>query len=116
MSLAFLVLAAGGLVYAMTMQVEQNGKTLEELTKERKKESGRYVVSTPRIPGYNPYILNQFVPLKDRIFSADIVENHIHNKPSMTNSGILGLTQCLVKLNPSDPFTVLHVPKSKLNI
>lgn len=65
------------------------------------------------LPGYNPYILNQYIPWKDRINSADIVENDIYSKPAMRENGIYGIPEEHVKLNAVDGLTVLN---NRLNL
>lgn len=67
-------------------------------------------------PGYNPYILNQFQEMKDRIFSADIRENRIETKPSIHATGVYGITENQIKLHPSDAITVIYGPKHTLNV
>lgn len=67
-------------------------------------------------PGYNPYILNQFNEMKDRIFSADIRENKIETKPSIRATGVFGITENQLKLHPSDSITITYTPKHTLNV
>lgn len=54
------------------------------------------------ISEYNPYLLNQYVEWKDRMFSADVNENDIFSKPSMEERGIYGITEDQIRLNPVD--------------
>lgn len=67
-------------------------------------------------PGYNPYILNQFNELKDRIFSADLRENRIETKPSINATGIYGITENQIKMHPYDSITLTYTPKHTLNV
>lgn len=67
-------------------------------------------------PGYNPYILNQFQEMKDRIYSADLRENRIETKPSRKATGQYAITSDQIKLHPADSITVVYGPKHNLNI
>lgn len=60
-----------------------------------------------RVPGYNPYILNQFQTLRDTIYSASLAENRIENKPSHVTDGVYGISEHHIKLSPGDPYTVV---------
>ena len=63
---------------------------------------------TLALDGYNPYILNQYVEWKDRMFSTDVEENNIYSKPMETDYGMLGLTEEKIKLNPVDAKVVVY--------
>lgn len=57
---------------------------------------------TLNIGDYNPYILNQYVEWKDRMFSADVNENDIYSKPVNVEHGIYGITEEQIRLNEVD--------------
>ena len=66
------------------------------------------------LPGYNPYILNQYQTMRDVIYSADLAENNIHAKPSHVTDGVYGISEHHIKLSPFNPFTVVS-QKTNLN-
>lgn len=102
--MVLLALLAGTiLVYAIYKQVTME-PSLEALTKKN---------DTLNLEGYNPYILNQYIPWKDRINSADVAENDIWSKPVKPEFGIYGITEEHIKLNPVDGQTVLN---SRINL
>lgn len=104
-----LLIAVFGLGYAIFKQHKSNETTYTQLSQ---KESP--TAASPR--GYNPYILNQFQEMKDRIFSADMRENRIETKPSVNATGVYGITETQLKLHPSDSITVVYGPKHTLNV
>lgn len=105
----FIVLAVFALSYALIKNKRTTENDYMSLAKERSK-----AVALPR--GYNPYILNQFQEMKDRIFSADLRENRIETKPSIDTVGVYGITQKEMKLHPADATTIIHGPKYTLNV
>jgi len=66
------------------------------------------------LPGYNPYVLSQFQTIKDVIYSPQIAENKIFNKPSHVADGVFGISEYHIKLSPCEPFTVV-THKTNLN-
>lgn len=97
------------LTYAIVKQKRANQYT------EPVSDSGAIsTIVTP--PGYNPYILNQFQEMKDRIFSADLRENKIETKPSINRPGVFGITENQIKFHPADAITIIYGPKHTLNI
>jgi hypothetical protein len=97
--MALLVLAAGALAYAVYKQ-KTTEPTYEDIMKAKNKELQN--------GDYNPYALNQYVEWKDRIFSADVNENDIYSKPAQQESGIYGITEEHIKLNPVDVKVVVN--------
>lgn len=108
---ALLLIALFGLGYAIFKQSSCTTTTTTTTTQSSTQTS---LQSMPR--GYNPYILNQFQEMKDRIYSADMRENRIETKPSVDATGILGITETEMKLHPFDSITVIHGQKHNLNV
>lgn len=104
--MALLVLAGGILGYAMYKQL-MTEPTYEDIMKA--KNEGL------QIGNYNPYVLNQFVEWKDRIFSADVSENDIYSKPAQLENGIYGITEEHITLNPVDVKTIVN-KRENLNL
>lgn len=88
-----LVFAAAILVYTIYKQSITEPSYSDILQQEDK---------TLKIGDYNPYILNQYVEWKDRMFSADVNENDIYAKPAQKEHGIYGITEEQIRLNPVD--------------
>lgn len=105
-----ILIAIVGLGYAIFKQTRVNSNS----TTQPSTQTETIMASTPR--GYNPYILNQFQEMKDRIFSADMRENRIETKPSVNVTGVYGETQTEMKLHPYDSITVIYGPKHTLNV
>lgn len=97
--MALFVLAGGILAYAMYKQ-SSTEPTYADVTSGNKEGL--------QIGDYNPYVLNQFVEWKDRIFSADVNENDIYSKPAQQENGIYGITEEHIKLNPVDVKVVVN--------
>lgn len=97
--MALLVLAGGILGYAVYKQM-MTEPTYEDIMKANNKGIQIY--------GYNPYVLNQFVEWKDRIFSADVSENDIYSKPVQRENGIYGITEEHITLNSVDVKTIVN--------
>ena len=100
----------GGIIlgYAIYKQNQDLGTT-KEIVKAYEKGDELMIGS------YNPYVLNNYVPWSDRIFSADIEENKIYTKPDKIEYGLYGMTEHHIKLNPVDVNTVVS-RKDNLNI
>lgn len=110
---ALILIAVVALVYAMARQSKSNTITSTEDYPPTTNEVATY---TRPPPGYNPFILNQFQEMKDRIFSADLRENRIETKPSINATGTFGITENQIKFHPSDSITIVYGPKHTLNI
>lgn len=65
------------------------------------------------VPGYNPYILNQFQTMADVIYSAGLKENDIYSKPDRVTDGIYGITEHHIQMNRGDPHTIVN---SRVNL
>jgi len=94
-----LVFAGAILIYVVYKQAQSN-PTYEDILKENNKE-----IYTG---GYNPYVLNQYVEWKDRLFSADVNENDIYSKPAQPAHGIYGISEEHIKLNPVDAKVIVN--------
>lgn len=105
----FIVLTIIALSYALYRQKQANTNEYTQALSVKTEKS-----RPP--PGYNPYILNQFQEMKDRIFSADLRENRIETKASTKATGVYGITENQVKFHPADAITVIYGPKHTLNI
>lgn len=68
-----------------------------------------------KIGDYNPYILNQYVEWKDRMFSADVSENDIYSKPATREYGLYGITEEQIRLNPVDAKVAVNT-RDNLNL
>ena len=89
------LLLFAGIILTYTIYKQFNSEpTYEDITKAKNE--------TLQIGDYNPYILNQYVEWKDRMFSADVNENDIYSKPAKREHGIYGITEEQIKLNPLD--------------
>lgn len=106
--MALVLLAAVGVGFAV-YKYNNSVETMETL------EAKRFAARPEQTPGYNPYILNQFQTMADRIYSADLRENDIHRKPDKVTDGVYGITEHHVRLNPADPLTVV-TSKTNLNV
>ncbi len=104
--MALVFLAAVGIGFAV-YKYSSSVETMETL------EAKRAAARPEKTPGYNPYILNQFQTMADTIYSADLRENDIHSKPDKVTDGIYGITEHHIRLNPTDPLTVVT---SKINL
>jgi len=103
------ILSILGLGYAIYVQNKTSNENIEALKAPKKRTNGDGL--------FKPLLGDvQFITMKDRIFSTDITENHIEMKPSSLNSGMYGLTETLIRLNPADPTMIIYGPKIKLNI
>lgn len=102
----FTLLAAAGLGYAL-YSYSGTMESVESL--EQKRNEAR----PGHLPGYNAHILNQYVTMADRIYSADLKENDIYSKPDRTTDGVYGITEHHLKLNRGDATTVVN---SKMNL
>jgi len=105
----FVLLTIFALGYAM---MRHKRTTVNEYTTTMVEKSGSSILP----PGYNPFILNQFQEMKDRIYSADLRENRIETKPSRDTVGVYGITQKELKFSPGDSTTIIHGPKHTLNV
>lgn len=90
---ALLLLAAGILLYTIYKQASTN-PSYEDIVMRANE--------TLNIGDYNPYILNQYVEWKDRMFSADVNENDIYSKPANKEFGIYGIPEEQIRLNAVD--------------
>lgn len=97
--MALLVLAGGILGYAMYKQM-MTEPTYEDIMNAKNRELS--------MGDYNPYVLNQYCPWKERMFSADVSENDIYSKPAQQEHGIYGITENHIKLNPVDVQTIVN--------
>ena len=97
--MALYVLAGGILGYAIYRQM-MTEPTYEDVMNAKNKGL--------QIGGYNPYVLNQFVEWKDRMFSADVSENDIYSKPVQQEDGIYGITEEHITLNHVDVKTIVN--------
>lgn len=104
--MALLLLAAGALGYAIYKQSSTEKSYVEAL-------QGN--TNTLQIGDYNPYVLNQYVEWKDRMFSADVNENDIYAKPADQANGIYGITEEHIRLNPVDVKVVVN-SRENLNL
>jgi hypothetical protein len=104
--MALLFLAGGLLAYAIYKQ-KTTEPTYEDII--HAKNEGL------AIGGYNPYVLNQYVEWKDRMFSADVNENDIYAKPAERENGIYGIPEEHIKLNPVDVKVVVNT-RENLNL
>lgn len=103
-----LIIALIALGYSIYRQNTANDQNMRMIAYEK---------SAPtRIPGYNPWILNQYQTMADAIFSAAITENHIERKPSKDVTGVFGISEKQLRLTPADPLTPIYTPKFKLNV
>ena len=110
---ALILIALIALTYAITRQSKSNSISS---TNDYPPIDNEMMLAKRPPPGYNPFILNQFQEMKDRIFSADLRENRIETKPSMNAVGTYGITENQIKFHPSDSITVVYGPKHTLNI
>lgn len=108
-----ILIALVALTYAITKQSRSNsaGSTYEDPP-----TTDEMSLYKRPPPGFNPFILNQFQEMKDRIFSADLRENRIGMKPSINATGTYGITENQIKFHPSDSITVVYGPKHTLDI
>lgn len=67
------------------------------------------------VPGYNRYILNQFQPFSEIIYSAGLRDNHIEKYQDKVTDGTYGITEHHIKLYASDPFYPVTI-KRNLNV
>ena len=106
--MAFVAMAALGLGYALY-------KYNESMPSYSSLEAKRNEAKPGQLPGYNPHVLNQYQTMADAIYSASLKENDIHAKPDKVTDGVYGITEHHIRLNPSDPMTVV-TSKTNLNI
>lgn len=99
---ALVALGLAGLAFAAYTQ-NKHMLRLDAITEERS------------VPGYNRYILNQFQPYSDIIYSAGLRDNHIERFQDKTTDGQYGITEHQLKLYASDPFYSVSI-KRNLNV
>lgn len=102
-----LLVFAGAILFYVIYKQAKNNPTYEDIL--MAKNSGM------ELGGYNPYVLNQYVEWKDRLFSADVTENDIYSKPVEQANGIYGISEEHVMLNPVDVKVVVNT-RQNLNL
>lgn len=97
MALLLAVSAAGlgAAIYTYSNRLETYEEAEEKMNKPEK------------LPGYNPYILNQFQTMADVIYSPGLAENDILRKPDRNTHGVYGISEHHIKMDKGEPFTIV---------